>query len=142
MVEFFPPLKEFKETPPGKSVAAQYRNESGGNLLFRPVGLEIVVTVIREATDQWLSEEEAIESVSKISMELSDEPWVGILWDKTNQRMLTTSTNNKKVAKQLLFYHIGGDLGRMNTDYEDLKKEYAGILNKEESEVKLHRLYT
>lgn len=140
MVEFFPPLKEFKETPPGKSIAAQYRSESGGNLLFRPVGLEIVATVIREATDQWMSEEEAIKSVSTISMELSDEPWVGLLWDKTNQRMLTTSTNNKKVAKQLLFYRIGGDLRRMNTDDESLKEEYAGILNKEKSEVKLHRL--
>ena len=136
MVEFFPPLREFKETPPGKSVAAQYRSESGGNLLFRPVGLEIVATVIREATDQWMSEKEAIKSVSKISMELSGAPWVGLLWDKTNQRMLTTSTN-KKVAKQLLFHHIGGDLRRMKTDYKSLKKEYAGLLNKEVSEVKI-----
>ena len=141
MVEFFPPLKEFKETPPGKSVAAQYRNESGGNLLFRPVGLEIVATVVREAINNGMTEREAIKRVSKISMDLTNEPWVGLLWDKTNQRMLTDSPN-KKVAKQLLFYNIGGDLKKINTDEEKVRKEYAGLLKKEETEVELPRLYT
>lgn len=136
MIEYLPALKEFKETPPGKSVAAQYRSESGGNLLFRPVGLEIVATVIREATDQWVSEEEAIKRVSKISMGLTDKPWDGLLWDKVNQRMLTDSPN-KKVAKQLLLYNIGGDLRQINTEEEEVRKEYAGLLKKEESKVKL-----
>ncbi len=141
MVEFFPPLKEFKETPPGKSVAAQYRSESGGNMLFRPVGLEIVATVIREAINHGMTEKEAIKRVSKISMDLTNEPWIGLLWDKTNQRMLTDSPN-KKVAKQLLFYNIGGDLQKINTDEEKVRKEYAGLLKKEEAEVELPQLYT
>ena len=142
MIEHFPPLKVFKETEPGTSVAGQYRNKSGGHLLFRPVGLEIVVSVVREAVNSGLPEEEAIKRVSKISMDLANEPWVGLLWDKTNQRMLTDPTH-KKVAKQLLFYMIGGDLAKMKarTKEEDLQQEYAGLLNKNKSEVPLARTF-
>ena len=141
MVEFFPPLKEFKETPSRKSVAGQYRSTSGGNLLFRPVGLEIVATVIREAINQGMTEKEAIERVSNISMDLANEPWVGLLWDKTNQRMLTAPTN-KKVAKQVLFHSIGGNLSKMKIDIDDVWEEYAGLLNREKCEVKLPQFYT
>ena len=138
MIEYFPPLKEFKETPPGKSVARQYRSTSGGNLLFRPVGLEIVASVIKETTNSGLSEEEAIKLVSNTPMELANEPWAGLLWDKINQRMLTAPTN-KKVAKQLLFHSIGGNLSHLNTDIDQVEEEYAGLLNREKSEVKLLR---
>ena len=140
MIEHFPPLKVFKETEPGTSVAEQYRNKSGGHLLFRPVGLEIVASVIREAISSGLTEEEAIKRVSNISMDLAYEPWVGLLWDKTNQRMLTDPTH-KKVAKQLLFYMIGGNLAKIKTKDEELRQEYAGLLNRDKSEVTLTRVY-
>lgn len=141
MIEYFPPLKEFKEALPGMSVAGQYRHTSGGHLLFRPVGLEIVASVIREATNQGMKEKEAIKRVAKIPMDLVDEPWVGLLWDKINQRMITES-NNKKIAKQLLFYRIGGDLTKMGTDLEKVRHEYAGLLNRDKSKVDLLQQYT
>lgn len=137
MIDHFPPLKEFKETLPGKSVAGQYRTKSGGNLLFRPVGLEMVASVIREATNQGIEEKEAIKRIANTPMDLADEPWVGLLWDKTNQRMLTESSNNKKIAKQLLLYRIGGDLTKIGTNLEKVRHEYAGLLNREESEIEL-----
>jgi DNA sulfur modification protein DndB len=140
MIEHFPPLKEFKETSPGTSVAGRYRTTSGGHLLFRPVGLEIVASVIRQAMDRGLTEKEAIHRVSEISMDLADEPWVGLLWDKTNRRMVTDPTN-QKVAKRLLFHMVGGNLPRMRTTKQDLHREYAGLLNKKESEVKLTQYY-
>ena len=140
MIEHFPPLKVFKETEPGTSVAEQYRNKSGGHLLFRPVGLEIVASVIGEAINYGLTEEEVIKRVSNISMDLAYEPWVGLLWDKTNQRMLTDPTH-KKVAKQLLFYMIGGNLAKMGTKAEELRREYAGLLNRDKSKVTLARVH-
>lgn len=136
MIEHFPSLKDFKETHPGISVAGRYRHASGGHLLFRPVGLEIIASVIKEATDSGLTENEAIKRVSNIPMELANKPWAGLLWDKANQRMLTVPTN-KKVAKQLLFHSIGGNLSRMKTNIDDVQEEYAGLLNREKSEVKL-----
>ena len=140
MIEHFPPLEVFKETEPGTSVVGQYRNKSGGHLLFRPVGLEIVASVVREAVNSGLPEEEAIKRVSTISMNLANEPWVGLLWDKTNQRMLTDPTH-KKVAKQLLFYKIGGNPAKMKTKTEELRQEYAGLLNRDKSEVNLTQVY-
>lgn len=140
MAVHFPPLAEILTSLPGENVAGQYRHREGGHLLFRPVGLLILANVVRQAKDSGLTEEDAIERLAAVSMELTDEPWVGLLWDKTNRRMIS-GTTPQKVAKQLLFYRIGGDLGQMKTTFEKLRREYAGLLNREEYEVELPRLY-
>ena len=141
MVVYFRPLKEVIASQPNENIAGRYRHRAGGHLLFRPVGLLIIANVVRQAKDAGLDEREAIRRISGISMELTEEPWVGLLWDKTNQRMIS-GTLQQKVAKQLLFYFIGGDLKDMKTSVKAVQKEYAGLLNKEESEVKLQRQYT
>ena len=140
LVEHFPPLEEILKSIPDENIAGRYRNRKGGHLLFRPVGLLIIAHVIRQAKDSGLSEREAIKRISEVSMELTDEPWVGLLWDKTNQRMIS-GTIPQKVARQLLFYHIGGNLADMKTNVEAVQREYAGLLNRDESEVKLQRQY-
>ena len=141
LVEHFPPLREILTSEPNKYIAGRYRNRGGGHLLFRPVGLLIVAQVVCQAKDSGLSERESIKRISEVSMELTDEPWVGLLWDKTNQRMIS-GTTPQKVAKQLLFYTIGGDLENMKTNAEAVRREYAGLLNKNESEVELPRQHT
>lgn len=140
MTKHFPPLAEIMMNLPGENVAGRYRHRGGGHLLFRPVGLLIIADVVRQAKDSGLAEEDAIERLATVSMELTDEPWVGLLWDKTNRRMISGATP-QKVAKQLLFYRIGGDLAQMKTTVEKLRREYAGLLNREEYEVELPRLY-
>lgn len=137
MIEHFPPLEEIRNSHPGENIAGHYRHRQGGHLLFRPVGLLIVAQVVRQAKDSGLSESEAIKRISHISLELTDAPWVGLLWDNGNQRMITASPN-QKVAKQLLFYRIGGDLREMKTSEQDLRREYAGLLNTDESDVRLN----
>ena len=124
-----------------ENIAGHYRHREGGHLLFRPVGLLIIAHVVRQAKDSGLSEIEAIKRISEISMGLTDEPWVGLLWDKTNQRMIS-ETNRQKVAKYLLFYMIGGNLSEMKTSTEDLHQEYAGLLNRNISDVDLTRYYS
>ena len=140
LADHFPPLVEVLKSSPGDNIARHYRHKEGGHLLFRPVGLLIIANVVRQAKDAGLKEKEAIRRISKIPMELAEEPWVGLLWDKTNRRMIS-GTTPQKVAKQLLFYGIGGDLADMKTNAEALQREYAGLLNREESEVKLRRQY-
>ncbi|MDE0011699.1 MAG: DGQHR domain-containing protein [Candidatus Poribacteria bacterium] len=141
LVKYFPPLREILTSEPDKYIAGRYRNREGGHLLFRPVGLLIIAQVVCQARDSGLSEREAIKRISEVSMELTDEPWVGLLWDKINQRMIS-GTVPQKVARQLLFHCIGGDLTDMKTDMEAVRREYAGLLNRDASEVKLHRQYT
>ncbi len=140
MAEHFPPLAEVLTSQPGENVAGRYRHREGGHLIFRPVGLLIIAHVVRQAKDSGLTEREAIKRISEISMELTDEPWVGLLWDKTNQRMISAPPN-QKVAKQLLFYKIGGNTDEMKTNEEKLRQEYAGLLNKDKSEVTLTRVH-
>ena len=140
LVKHFAPLGEILKSSPDSKIAGRYRNRKGGHLLFRPVGLLIIAHVVRRAKDSGLSEREAIKRISEVSMELTDEPWVGLLWDKTNQRMIS-GTTSQKVARQLLFYAIGGDLADMKTNVEAVRKEYAGLLNKDEFEVELPRQY-
>ena len=140
LIEYFPALEDIL-TSPDNNVAGRYRNREGGHLLFRPVGLLIMAHVVRQAKDSGLSEREAIKRISEVSMGLTDKPWVGLLWDRTNQRMIS-GTIPQKVARQLLFYRIGGDLSQINTSVEAVRREYAGLLNREESDVKLPRQYT
>lgn len=137
---YFLPLEKILTSKPEENIAGYFRNREGGHLLFRPVGLLIIAQVVRLAKDSGLSQEEAIKRISGVSMELTDDPWVGLLWDKTNKRMIS-GTAPQKVAKQLLFYTIGGNLSDIKTSVEAVRREYAGLLNKEESEVKLQRLY-
>ena len=141
MMDHFSPLREVYNSSPDENVAGRYRHREGGHLLFRPIGLLIIAHVIRLVKDLGLPEVGAIKRISEISMVLTDEPWVGLLWDKTNQRMITEAPN-QKVAKQLLFYRIGGDLKKIKTSKEDLQREYAGILNRMESEVSLSQSYS
>ena len=138
MIEHFSPLEEVLTSQPGENIAGLYRHRKGGHLLFRPAGLLIIAHVVRQAKNSGLPEIEAIKRISEISMELTDEPWVGLLWDKTNHRMISEG-NHQKVAKYLLFYMIGGNLSEMKTSTEDLQKEYAGLLNRDKSDVDLPR---
>ena len=141
LIEYFPALEQILTSQPDNNIAGRYRNREGGHLLFRPVGLLIIANVVRQAKDLGMSEREAIKRISEVSMELTDEPWVGLLWDKTNQRMISGKIP-QKVAKQLLFYTIGGNFADMKTSLEAVRREYAGLLNREEAEVKLPRQYT
>jgi hypothetical protein len=71
-------------------------------------------------------------------MEISAAPWAELLWDTANRRMIT-APENQKVARWLLFYSVGGDLGRLGTNLDGLRQEYAGILNRDPIEVEIAR---
>ncbi|MGB9751716.1 MAG: hypothetical protein C0183_12370 [Roseiflexus castenholzii] len=138
MIKYFEPLKEMGNSKSGSDVASKYRRKDGGHLLFRPVGLLIVVRVIRHFIDSGLSLDDSVQRIAKIPMDLGGNPWVGLLWDATNQRMITAS-ENQKVGVKLLFYATGGDLSRIGTNPEKLKKELAGIQNVELSKINLQK---
>ncbi len=134
MAKQFTSLGRISSSQPSENVAGDHRHRKGGSLLFRPIGLLIVANVVRKAKETGLSENEAIKRISTVSMEISDRPWVGLLWDRVNQRMIN-ERSHQKVARNLLYYIIGGNLADMNTSYEKLLQEYAGVLNRDESEL-------
>jgi len=138
LTEYFPSLQDIGNNKPSEEVAGRYRHDQGGHLLFRPVGLLMVVRVLRHLVDSETRLNEAVRLISQVPMEISAPPWAELLWDTTNSRMIT-SPENQKVAKRLLFYSVGGDLQRLRTNLDDLRQEYAGILNRDPNEVEIPR---
>jgi DNA sulfur modification protein DndB len=133
----FPPISELANSSPDQEISFKYRNRStGGHLLFRPVGLLMVVLVIRYLLDEGKTLEQALSAVVAAPMSLSGPPWVGLLWDSANHRM-TVSSENQRVATRILLHGVGGRLAALKTTPDALKTEWAGIIDRPEASVRL-----
>lgn len=135
MIEYFAPLREIKASSKDISVK-KYRNRNGGNLLFRPVGLLSVARAVAASSKVNYSIEEAIKRISTLDLELTKEPWLGLLWDSIGNKMITRK-ENQKVASSLILYMIGYDMAKLGIKVDKLKKDYASKLNRPEEEVQL-----
>lgn len=137
LVAHFPVLDQLLASDPADEVAFEYRNRSsGGHLMFRPVGLLMVISVIRFLQVEGKTLKQALSAVASAPMLLTEDPWDGLLWDSTNHRM-TVSGENQKVATRLLLHGVGGSLGIFRTTPHELKAEWAGIIDRPEDSVKL-----
>ena len=137
----FEALKELRDSAPDEQVAGKHRSRDGGHLLFRPVGLMLIGRVVSDLmSSAGMSTTEAIEVVGHTPTNLAEVPWTGLLWDSVNGRMLTAK-ENQRVARQLLFNSLGGDLTHepFNTSEEEVRRELAGILNQSVQSISLPR---
>lgn len=79
-IENIPVIQEYLKI--SKDAAALYRNPSGGNILFRPIGLiEFVKASIIIMEQSGESIEFVIKRLSVIPMELSSRLWKSVMWD-------------------------------------------------------------
>jgi DNA sulfur modification protein DndB len=140
LIKHFKPLEEMRDVENSEEIVIKYRNERGGHLLFRPIGLLLVVKTIRILIDKDLTLEEAVQRVSGMPMLLSQKPWLGLLWDDVNHRMITTS-EAQKVSSSLFLYSVGNDIPGLQINVSRLKEELAGVLNKSVEEIELSRYY-
>ncbi len=128
MCQHFPPLFEIRNQEPADNLVAEYRNRQGGNIIFRPVGLLVVTRAITDLVNNRLKLEHAIADVSEAPLELAAEPWRGLLWDRTNDRMIT-EPKNQTTARRLLYFMAGGKLRAKAK--KQLTKDLAGAKNVE-----------
>ena len=136
MCQNFSALKDYSACKPGKEIAEPYRSRNGGHILFRPIGLLIVINVIVHLRSNGMKLEKAVEMVARAPVELARPPWVGLLWNGVQRRMLLSGPN-KKVARWLLYYSVGGDMNKAKFQKLDLRKELAAIQNREIEEIEL-----
>ncbi len=62
--------------------AADYRNSSGGNLLFRPIALtEFLSAALKLYKEEEQSFDPVFRKLSRVPLIISEEPWRGLLWD-------------------------------------------------------------
>ena len=97
-----------------------------------------MVDVIREFLRKGKRLPAIIKALAKAPMELAKEPWNELLWNPAAHRMITPP-ENRAVAFQILYYGIGGDLTDIHTSRLAVRTEWAGILNRDPSEVRLRR---
>ena len=132
-------LREYVGVPKDANPAEPFRGRHGGHLFFRPIGIlahtSAATTLISEET---VDTRAAIQRLAEVPWELAEAPWVGLLWDGENQRMIT-SPEAQRVAKRLIYHSVGGSLSDLRTDESELRKELAGLLNRAPEDVTLPR---
>jgi DNA sulfur modification protein DndB len=130
LAQEFEPLRLLAEGEPTERVVPRFRNrETGGHLILRPIGLDMLIRTIRTLVERGLTLEQAAKRTAVVPMLLDAEPWVGLLWDPTARR-INSRSENQRIARWLLMHAAGGDvtwLGRGVT-VERLRRELTGVL--------------
>lgn len=110
-----------------RNPASDYRNELGGNILFRPVVLtEFVKATIEVAKAHDGSFDVAFEKLNSIQMNLSSSPWKGVLWD--GKKMITRA--DKKLI-MLLILHMHDKIFLNDENKRILVEKYMSAINYE-----------
>lgn len=106
----FEEVKSFLEAS-NDSAALEFRNrETGGNLLFRPVGLlpfvQAVIEIYKRSEDGF---DFIMNKFSMTDFELNVIPWKNVLWNPNEKTMIMGTSG---LVKLLLIYMYGDDLIR------------------------------
>jgi DNA sulfur modification protein DndB len=82
MAEAFPPIAQLFGSKVPRRITSKYRHANGGNLLFRPVGLEIIVRLAIEwAQQHGTSLPEGVKALSDLPQDLSKRPLRDVIWN-------------------------------------------------------------
>ena len=126
----FPPLSEFFDTSDYAAVVRKYRHSEGGSILFRPIGLTIVTEIISILTKEY-SLEKCFGLVAKLPVDLTAEPYNGVIWHPTQKKLI----RGKTLVKNLLLYMLDAYDGAE----DKLREDYGEALELETNKVKLPR---
>lgn len=103
------------------NAAEPYRNnDTGGNLIFRPIGfLPLVKSSLLVFTREGKTFEEIFERFNEINFNLDSKPWHYVAWNPIEQKMIMSSDS---VIQLLLIYLYDADI----LDQKELKKLKEG----------------
>lgn len=105
LAESFPEIKKFFSASDPRTVVARNRRSNGGHLLFRTIGMDILVrTAISYAKDNGVDLSEAIKALRIIPTRLTAEPFKDTIWDSAARKMVPP---NKTLARNLLMNMLG-----------------------------------
>ena len=100
---YFGELKEFFAATKTESVVRKYRGVHGGDVLFRPIGLEIFVRIIARLTKH-MSLAQAVKLAGRLPHRLGEEPFEGLMWDSGKKTILN---GHKVTLREVLLYMVG-----------------------------------
>lgn len=115
----FDELKDFFRSEDSKIVVKQYRHSHGGNVLFRPIGLEIFTRIIARLTKD-MSLDKAVKMAAKLPRDLDEAPFVGLMWNSSNETIINS---HKVTLREVLLYMLGKSKFTETTLLERYRRE-------------------
>lgn len=115
------------------NAAELYRsNETGGNLIFRPIGF---LPLIKSSLMIYRREESSFDNIftrfNEINFNLNSKPWLYVAWNPIERKMIM---NSDSVIQLLLVYLYNGDI-LMANELRKLKEGYAAKISYEETDL-------
>lgn len=107
---------------PGEQRAADYRNDLGGHILFRPMGLQSFGRALGLLRTRQIDTSLAVKTLCSLPMFLSGSPWIHAVWNPNTRRM----NNDSQPVVEALFLHMVGHKPRSSR--MDLPKRYRELL--------------
>ena len=130
LAKAFPPLGDYfaASAASAPAIVRKHRRGNGGHLLFRPIGLRLVAEVVVESVKSGETLKKALTSVEKLPVELSKEPYKGVIW-LPNGKM---NPGSRALCRSLLLHMLGHEKKQA-----DLRARYAKMLGQDLASVKL-----
>ena len=115
-------LNDVLGSEPSEERASKYRNDLGGHILFRPIGLQAFAGALGLLRTRGIENDRAVEGLCQLPMDISELPWEHVVWNPNPGSMITA---NRAVA-EAMFLHMVGHKPRSSR--MDLSKRYRELL--------------
>ena len=106
---------------PRDEEAGNYRRLGGGHVLFRPAGQQVFAGALGVLRARGRSTREGVSLLARAPMEIADIPWVRVLWDADQRRMVPQN----RVLAEAIFLRLVGQPPR--TPGYDLERKWAEL---------------
>ena len=103
MRRHFPELDEFFSATNTESAVRRHRTQEGGNVLYRPLGLDTFSTVIAYLSDS-MPLQEAFARAGELPRQLRQPPYAGLMWNPVRR---TISNRHRVTTRELLLHMLG-----------------------------------
>ncbi|QDV48460.1 DGQHR domain-containing protein [Gimesia fumaroli] len=117
--KYFDELDEFFKSKNSSNVVKKYRGSHGGSVLFRPIGLEVLMRVIVILSKD-MTLKESVKLISKLPKDLNEPPYEWLMWDSSKK---TISNAHKVTLRETLLYLIGKSKFKDSTLLERYQKD-------------------
>lgn len=111
------------------SAEAYRNNETGGNLLFRPIGL---LPFVKSSLLIYQREEKTFDQIfekfNEVNFNMSNKPWLNVVWNQIEKKMIMSSDS---VTQNLLIYLYADNI-LTEKELKKLKEGYASKISYEQ----------
>ena len=129
-ISAFCELSQYRDRAIGANRAEPFRNNKGGSILFRPVGVSILGSAIATSLAKGHSIEHTLAALAKVNRDLNNRPWRGLLYDTVNNRMRPRISKTDISIASKLWLTMAGLLSA-ESEIRSFVAEYAGAMGLE-----------